>query len=77
MDVPRVNRLEYQVIGLLDGFLSLMNENGDTRDDLKVPDNELGKEIETKVEAGDDILVTVLSCLEHEHVIGLKMMNIK
>ncbi|KAF0044071.1 hypothetical protein F2P81_003229 [Scophthalmus maximus] len=56
MDVPRVNRLEYQVIGLLDGFLSLMNENGDTRDDLKVPDNELGKEIETKVEAGDDIL---------------------
>lgn len=35
-----------------------MNENGDTRDDLKVPDNELGKEIETKVEAGDDILVS-------------------
>lgn len=28
-----------------DGFLSLMTENGETRDDLKVPEGEVGEEI--------------------------------
>lgn len=29
-----------------DGFLSLMAENGDTKDDVKVPDGEVGEKIE-------------------------------
>ncbi len=29
-----------------DGFLSLMSENGDTKDDVKVPDGEVGDKIE-------------------------------
>jgi hypothetical protein len=28
-----------------DGFLSLMNDNGDTKDDVKVPDGEVGDKI--------------------------------
>ena len=29
-----------------DGFLSLMAENGDTKDDVKVPEGEVGEKIE-------------------------------
>ena len=28
-----------------DGFMSLMTDNGDTKDDVKVPDNEVGEKI--------------------------------
>ena len=28
-----------------DGFLSLMTEGGDTKDDVKIPDNEVGEKI--------------------------------
>lgn len=28
-----------------DGFLSLMNEDGDTKDDVKMPDGEIGEKI--------------------------------
>lgn len=28
-----------------DGFLSLMDETGDTKDDVKLPDNEVGERI--------------------------------
>jgi translation initiation factor 5A len=29
-----------------DGFLSLMADNGDTKDDVKIPDGEVGEKIE-------------------------------
>ena len=31
-----------------DGFLSLMDETGTTREDMKVPDGELGEELKTR-----------------------------
>lgn len=31
-----------------EGFMSLMNETGDFREDLKVPENDIGKEIVDK-----------------------------
>lgn len=35
-----------------------MSDNGDVREDLRVPENEVGKEIEAKFEAGEDFLVS-------------------
>lgn len=29
-----------------DGFLSLMSDNGDTKDDVKIPDGEVGEKID-------------------------------
>ncbi|CAL0325772.1 unnamed protein product [Lupinus luteus] len=40
-DVPHVNRTDYQLIDIAeDGFLSLLTENGNTKDDLKLPTDE-------------------------------------
>ncbi|KAK8959024.1 Eukaryotic translation initiation factor 5A-1/2 [Platanthera guangdongensis] len=37
-DVPHVNRTDYQLIDISsDGFLSLLTENGNTKDDLRLP----------------------------------------
>ncbi|KAK3027377.1 hypothetical protein RJ639_040175 [Escallonia herrerae] len=37
-DVPHVNRTDYQLIDISeDGFVSLLTENGSTKDDLRLP----------------------------------------
>merc|ERR1712223_1207800 len=50
MEVPNVNRKDYQLIGLEDDFLSLMDDGGDTRDDLKCPDGEVGDAIREAID---------------------------
>ena len=44
-----------------------MGDNGDVREDLRVPDSDLGKEIEQKFAASEDILVSLGVCV---HVLG-------
>merc|ERR1711955_191369 len=47
MDVPNVTRKDYQLIDIdaVDGYVTLMDDNGDQISHLKVPDDETGKEI--------------------------------
>ena len=61
MEVPNVKRKDFQLIGLDDDFLSLMDDNGDTRDDLKCPEDAIGDEIKSAIEKETDILVSSLS----------------
>lgn len=49
-----------QLIGIKDGYLSLLQDSGDVREDLKIPEGELGKEIESKNDAGEEILVSTV-----------------
>jgi hypothetical protein len=38
IQVPHVDRQDYQLIDIAeDGFISLLTESGDTKDDLKLP----------------------------------------
>ena len=60
MEVPNVKRKDFQLIGLDDDFLSLMDDNGDTRDDLKCPEDAIGDEIKSAIEKETDILVSWL-----------------
>ncbi|TKS92853.1 Eukaryotic translation initiation factor 5A-1 [Collichthys lucidus] len=72
MDVPKIERMDYSLIGINDGYLSLLQENGDLRDDLKVPEGELGKEIQSKYEGLEQVIVTILSAMDEEAAIGYK-----
>lgn len=66
MDVPHVKREDYQLTDISDdGYLSLMSDNGDLREDLKIPEGDVGVQLRTDYDAGKDILCTVLkSCGE-------------
>ncbi|KAI8495152.1 Eukaryotic translation initiation factor 5A-1 [Branchiostoma belcheri] len=72
MDVPNVTRREYSLINIEKGFLSLMDDNGDMHDDIKLPDGDLGKEISTLVEDGENLLVCVLNVCGEEMAISVK-----
>ncbi|XP_041736081.2 TRAF2 and NCK-interacting protein kinase isoform X7 [Coregonus clupeaformis] len=75
MDVPHIKRNEFQLLNITDGFMSLMGDNGDVREDLRVPDSDLGKEIEQKFAASEDILVSVLSAMGEECAVAIKQMT--
>lgn len=47
-----------QLIGIQDGYLSLLTESGEVREDLKLPEGDLGKEIEGKFNANEDVQVS-------------------
>jgi len=72
MNVPNVRRAEYQLIMIDDGFLSLMTQEGDTKDDVRVPDGELGEKISAEFEEGKDLLVSVISAMNEEAVVAYK-----
>ncbi|GAB0133589.1 translation initiation factor eIF5A [Epichloe bromicola] len=71
MDVPNVTRREYQLLDISDdGFLSLMNDDGDTKDDVKMPDGEIGEKINKlfKVEEKDTNVIILTSMGEEAAV---------
>ncbi|XP_033151526.1 eukaryotic translation initiation factor 5A [Drosophila mauritiana] len=73
MDVPNVKREDLQLISISDdSFLTLMNESGDLREDLKVPDGDLGEQLRFDFENGKDLLCTVLKACGEECVIAIK-----
>ena len=76
MEVPNVKRVEYNLIDITDeGYLSLMDDQGDVRDDLHCEhDPVLFKEIKDKFDAGDEMMIGVLQALGREQPIGIKAM---
>ncbi|KAF9513546.1 hypothetical protein BS47DRAFT_1329517 [Hydnum rufescens UP504] len=72
MDVPNVNRVEYTLVNIDDGFLNLMTPEGASKDDVKVPEGELGAQISSEFDAGKELLVTVVSSMGEEMALSLK-----
>ncbi|KAG9346338.1 hypothetical protein JZ751_006649 [Albula glossodonta] len=75
MDVPNIKRIDYQLIGIMDGYLSLLMDSGDVRDDLRMPEGDLGKEIEARYEASEEIMISVLSAMNEESAVAIKSMT--
>ncbi|XP_068603898.1 eukaryotic translation initiation factor 5A-1-like [Brachionichthys hirsutus] len=75
MEVPSIKRTDYQVLNINDNFMSLMTDNGDVREDLRVPESDIGKEIEKKFEDGDEFCVTVISAMGVECAIATKVLG--
>jgi len=73
MDVPNIKREDYQLTDISDDqYLSLMNDAGDLREDLKLPDGDLGTQIRSEFDVGRELLCTVLKCCGEECVIAIK-----
>ena len=95
MDVPNVQRNEYQLvrpaspslssfsspriltrpsaqIDIDDGFLNLMTQDGTPKDDVKLPEGDIGKQIQGDFDEGKDLLVTIVSAMGEEQAISFK-----
>ena len=72
MDVPNVKRDEYQLVNIDEDFLNLMTSDGTPKDDVKVPEGDIGKEIQENFDAGKDLLVTIVSAMGEEQAISYK-----
>jgi len=74
MDVPNVRRTEFQLLDVTDdGFLSLMSDDGSTKDDVKLPDGEIGDKINKLFnDEGKDTNVIVLTAMGEETAIDAK-----
>ncbi|EQK98007.1 Translation elongation factor IF5A [Ophiocordyceps sinensis CO18] len=74
MDVPNVSRREYQLLHISDdGFLSLMNDDGDTKDDVRMPDGEIGEKINKLFKIDEkDTNVVILTSMGEEAAVEAK-----
>ena len=72
MDVPNVSRVEYSLINIDDGFLSLMLQDGSTKDDVKLPEGDLGEKLQAEFDEGKDLVVTIISAMGEEACIAYK-----
>jgi len=80
MDVPNVLRKEYQVIDFSpDGYFTLMDDGGETRDDLKCTEHcgmevaEVAKKFEDAEKSEATVLATVWKALDEEYVKEVKV----
>ncbi|KAK4544620.1 translation initiation factor eIF5A [Oleoguttula mirabilis] len=74
MDVPNVRRQEYQLLDISeDGFLNLLTDNGEEKNDVKVPDGEVGEKINKLfTEDNKDTNVIVLTAMGEEMAMDAK-----
>ncbi|VWU53187.1 eukaryotic translation initiation factor 5A, putative, partial [Hepatocystis sp. ex Piliocolobus tephrosceles] len=82
MNVPVVKRTELQLIDITeDGFVSLLNDNGETKDDLSLPKDtegnfdDVAKQIRNLFDNGKSVLVSVLSACGQEKIIAAKELS--
>ncbi|KAN0000303.1 hypothetical protein ACTFIZ_000745 [Dictyostelium cf. discoideum] len=75
IDVPNVSRKEYTVMDVQDGYLSLLDAAGEVKEDLPLPEDDIGKEISQMLKDGKEPLVSVISALGKEGVVSVKVSN--
>lgn len=68
MDVPHVKREDYQLTDISDdGYLTLMADNGDLREDLKIPDGDLGTQLRSDFDSGKELLVSTATSFLYDN----------
>ena len=72
MDVPNISRIEYTLLDIDEDYLNLLTADGTPKDDVKVPEGELGDKIKADFEDGKEILVTVITAMGEEAAISHK-----
>ena len=80
--LPFVNRAEYTVIGIEDGYLQMMTDDGDMKEDLQLPtypeglDDDLEKAIQAAEDEGKQVVVSVISAMDKEAVTSFKTVEV-
>eukprot|EP01107_Rhizomastix_libera_P006816 TRINITY_DN20_c0_g1_i2.p1 TRINITY_DN20_c0_g1~~TRINITY_DN20_c0_g1_i2.p1 ORF type:complete len:155 (+),score=32.91 TRINITY_DN20_c0_g1_i2:24-488(+) len=73
MYVPEVGKEDFSLLDIThDGFVSLLTADGDTKDDLKLPEGELGEEIRAAFDEGKEVVVNVQSAVGMEAIVAWK-----
>ncbi|EER41840.1 eukaryotic translation initiation factor 5A-2 [Histoplasma capsulatum var. duboisii H88] len=74
MEVPNVSRKEYQLLDITDdGFLSLMSDDGSLKDDVKLPEGDVGEKIVKLFRTEEkDTNVVVLTAMGEEVAMDAK-----
>jgi translation elongation factor IF5A len=73
--VPNVVRKEYSLVDIsADEFVSLMADNGDIREDVKLPPfpDGFARSIQGQFDDGKSLIVSVLSAMGHDQIIACK-----
>mmetsp|Transcript_23273 Transcript_23273/g.34163 ORF Transcript_23273/g.34163 Transcript_23273/m.34163 type:complete len:159 (+) Transcript_23273:82-558(+) len=73
--VPNVSRKDYTLVDISDdGFCSLMDDSGETREDVKLPDIPEGfaRQIRDAFDDGKSLIISVLAAMDHEQIIAMK-----
>ena len=72
MDVPNVKKVEFPLLDIDEGFMSLMQDDGSSKDDVKVPEGELGNQLQKDFDEGKELIVMVTSAMGEEHCLAYK-----
>ena len=77
IEAPYVSRKEYQVADIgADEYVTLIKEDGSTREDLKFgndeDDQKMMEKVHSLIESGKDVVVGVLSAMGQEKIIDYK-----
>jgi len=81
LEVPVVSRAEYTLLDIdEDDHMSLMDDKGDTREDLKLPSGhddveKLSDEIRAGFDDGKELVITILQAMGIEQAHALKEIN--
>lgn len=74
-DVPFVVRKEYGLVDIsAEGYVTLMDEEGNIREDVKLPEwpDNFAREIQTNFETGKPYSVVVMSAMGHDQIVSIK-----
>jgi len=70
MEVPIIKQTEFLLLDIDDGLLMLQGEDGNIKEDLKIPEGKLGEDITWNLQDGVEVVCTVQSACGEEHVIA-------
>merc|ERR1739842_290418 len=78
VEIPVVNRKTYTVMAIADKYTSLLDDEGNIREDIAVPPGELGKKLTDMLENGEQT-VHLFYCLllEGNKLLKLRKLTIK
>lgn len=73
MDVPNVSRRDFTLIDISDdGFLSLMDDKNELKDDIRLPEGEIGDKIKADFDEGKELLVSVVKAMGEEAAMAVR-----